>query len=68
MSASPPLSERDVKALRDSCFGQVSSQEAWEQVRAHWCVEETVEWLRAHQAPLGPYRTGELLVRRPAHL
>lgn len=51
LPAGPPPErafERDVRALRDKCYGAPSSDGNWDFCRQYWMEHRNLAWLREH--------------------
>ncbi|MDR3427830.1 hypothetical protein [Silvimonas sp.] len=49
MSEPTKLTEAEVRALRDSVYGQPSTDKCWDACGEKWMQPENVEWLKSQK-------------------
>ena len=43
-----PITEAEVRALRDLVYGKPSTDKNWEACHEAWMTKENIQWLREH--------------------
>jgi hypothetical protein len=44
-----PLTEAEVRALRDCVYGHTCTDVGWDRCREHWMTPENIAWLKSQK-------------------